>query len=64
MFDFDTITAEQPSVDHIDFTMECYGQVSDYLENFPIDSMLIKNDRCCAGFVFLLNNHIEELNRC
>ena len=62
MFNFNIITAEQPSVDFIDFTMECYGQVSDYLDNFLIDSMLTKNDRCCLRFAFLLNNHIKIIN--
>ena len=63
MFIFNIITAEQPSVDHIGFTMECYGQVSDYHENFPINSMLTTNNRCCSKFTSLLNNHINELNR-
>ena len=64
MFNFNIITAEQTSVDPYRFYNGVYGQVLDYLENFPIDSMLTRNDRCCTGLAFLLNNHIKNLNRC
>ena len=35
MFNFNTISAEQPSVDPYRFKIEYYGQVSDNQEIFP-----------------------------
>ena len=64
MFNFNIITAEQPSVDPYTFHNGVLWTAFGLYGNFPIDSMLTKNHTCGVGFTFLLNNHIKMLNSC
>ena len=62
MFNFNTISAEQPSVDIYRFYHRVLWTSFRQSGNFPIDSMLTINHRCCQMFISLLNNHINKLN--
>ena len=64
MFNFNTITAEQPSIDPYRFYNGVLWTSFRLSGKFPIDPMLTKNYRFCLKFAFLLNNHIKELNMC
>ena len=64
LFNFNINTAEQPSVDPYIFYNGVLWTGFRLSGKFPIDSMLAKNDRCCAGFASLLDNHIKKLNSC
>ena len=64
MFNLNMIIPEQPLVDPYRFYNEVLWTSFRLSGNFPIDSMLTKNNRCCSMFASLFNNHFKELNRC
>ena len=61
MFNFNKITAEYPSVDPYRFYNRMLWTSFKLAENFSIDSMLTKDNRCCSTFTSFLNNHIKKL---
>ena len=59
MFNINKITAEQPSPDHYRFYNRNAMDKFQIPENFSIDPMLTKDNRCCVMFMILLKNHIK-----
>ena len=60
MFNINKITAEQLSVDPYRFYNKMLWTSFRLAENFSIDSMLTKDNRCCAMCIFLLKNHVKH----
>ena len=60
MFNINKITAEQPSADPYKFIIEMLWTSFRLPENFSIDSMLTKDNRCCPVCIPLLKNHITH----
>ena len=60
MFNFNKITAEQPSVDPYWFYNRNAMDKFQISWKFPHDSMLAEDNRCCPMYILLLNNHIKN----